>query len=265
MQKLPTRIQRTAKRTWVKIAELVTHPLAQRAINMHWVREQAKSFDIEAIGVPVVCRYQGALYIIDGQHRIGILREVGWGDQQIEVDLYDEMSLDEMAAEFLRRNTKINIRTFDKFRIRITAKDPVASAIMEILQKFALVLEARTAEGAINCVAALEATYRKPGGDKALQRALGLVIEAWGRASTNFSGAIVEGLGLVFLRYGESIDRAGLAKKLSSVSGGAPGILGRARSQRETRGGSVAYCVGDQIVSLYNRGRGTGKLENWWK
>lgn len=269
------RVARVSKRGWLPVFKLEIYAPAQRGLNAKWVADQVPLFDPEGIGYPVVNRSaDGKLYVIDGQHRIALLRAVGWADQQVECEIYDGLNGQEMAEEFLRRNTKINIKTFDKFRIRITAEDAVALAIEKIVERSGLILSSRLREGHVQCVAAMEKVYRggnlgissEPRRARALSLSLGTILAAWGKSVTGLNGSIVEGLGLLFLRYGDKIDQATLVKKLSVISGGpSAGLLGRARSLCETRGGSIARCIASIAVDIYNRGKNSKKIESWWK
>ncbi len=83
--------------------------------------------------------------------------------------------------------------------------------------------------------------------------------------SSNFCGAIIEGIGLVKLRYGQHAENNMLAKRLARCSGGASGLLGKARGSREIHGGPVARNVAAVVVDLYNRRKRGNKLESWWK
>lgn len=269
---LPARIKRGSSITWVRISDITIHPDAQRKLNVAWVNQQAKLFNPEALGLPVVCRFdERKFYAIDGQHRIALLRAVGWGDQQIECEVYEGLTLEEMATEFLLRNKKTNTRTFDKFRIRITAKDPVAVGVEQIIHQAGLVLSDQgSREGAVTAVAALERIYTGAGltdgskhGPRALERTIATVCTAWGKSTSGFVGDVIEGLGLVQLRY-SGLEQAALAQKLASFNGGAAGVLGQARSLREMRGGTIPHCVAGVVIELYNRGR-KNKLESWWK
>lgn len=267
-----TRIVRQARRGWVPVAQIKVHPEAQRRLNPAWVKGKVSTFDIEALGLPVVCRDGDVFYCIDGQHRIALIRAVGWGDQYVECEVYDDLTLTEMAHEFLIRNSKTEIRTFDKFRIRITAEEETPVAIHRVVTEHGLVLSDQSRDGHVTAVLALERVYTGAGmtggvklGAPALDRTLGVIVAAWGKSQSGFVAPSIEGLGLVYLRYANRIETDALVKKLASISGGPSGLVGRARSLRDMRGGTVAQCLAGAVVEIYNRGRRVGKLESWWK
>jgi hypothetical protein len=258
---------------WVRIADLRLDPEAQRDPQSakRWAQRKAKEFDPDQLGYIVAShRADGNLYVIDGWHRIELLRAVGWGDQQMQAEVFDGTTQAEDAARFLGRNDRTNVRLFDKFRVRVTAADQVASDIDRIARAHGLTISDKTREGYITAVAALERVYRGAGigslkdGPKALSRTLTILQKAWGNDPSSFQGALIEAMGLVCLRYGSTVDDAALATKLASESGGAPGVIGKGRSVRDLRSRPVAHCIASVIVDLYNKGRRSGKLEDWW-
>lgn len=256
---------------WVLLSELRIDPEAQRALNKPWVKQRVSQFDADQLGYMVVNRRKdGHLYIIDGQHRAELLRAVGWGNQKVACELFDGLTQKEEAALFIARNTRINVRTFDKFRVRVTAGEPTAVDIHRIVLDCGLALSQQIkGEGQVNAVASLERIYRGAGitsgknGAAVLSRALRTIQSAWGRESANFEGAIVEGVGLVLTRYNK-IDAGILAAKLGKFAGGAAGLRNKARQAREVHGGTLSRCIAGLIVERYNRGKSSAKLESWW-
>lgn len=145
--------------------------------------------------------------------------------------------------------------------------------VNRIVRGEGLAIDQNRSDGSIQAVAALRRIYTGAGlgpkaqkdGPDATRRTLRTLVDAWGNAPTSFVGAVMDGIGQVQLRYNGSIEQPALAKKLSTESGGAAGVLSRAKSMRDTMGGTLSRSVAGVVVEIYNRGRRTGKLENWWK
>lgn len=275
MSKNPTRITRTPERRWVLVADLQTHPSAQRPLDTVRVTKMKTEFNPDLLGLPVINRMpDGTLYTVDGQHRVAMLRAIGWGDQQVECEVYDGLTVPQMARLFLDlQSNRVRVKTIDEFLVAVTSEDETAVGVNRIVRGAGLVVDRHQRDGAVQAVAAMVRIYNGAGlgpkaqkdGPAALGRTLTTLKDAWGDAPSSFGGAIIEGVGQMQLRYNGTIEQPALAKKLATESGGAAGVLSRAKSMRDTMGGTLSRSVAGVAVEVYNRGRRTGKLDSWWK
>lgn len=254
----------------VLVSELHIDPSAQRKLSTQWVREHVDVFDVDQLGYIVVNRRaDGKWYIVDGQHRVELMRAVGWGDQLIHAELFESLSQREEAKLFNARNDRRAVRRYDHFRISVTAGDQQACDITSIVASVGLVISDQQTNGSITAVDKLEKIYQGGGiassheGRSALLRTLTTIRNAWGDSPAGFNGALLRGIGLVQLRYNGEIDQKALATKLAPIKGGAPGLLGNARALREMNGRPVHHCIASIVVDVYNRSRRNGKLEQW--
>lgn len=254
----------------VLISDLHIDPEAQRKISPGWVKEHVPVFDVEQLGYIVVNkRATGFLYVVDGQHRVELMRAVGWGDQRIHAECFDGLTQAQEAALFIARNDRKAVSKFSKFKVQVTAKDPTACDIDRIVKEHGLLVSDQQMDGHLCAVAALEKIYNGAGiaspkeGPKALGKALDITVQAWGKQTSSVNGKVIEGLGMVFLRYNGAIKEKDMITKLRPIAGGAPGLLGKGRSQQDTSGRPLAHCIASIIVSMYNKGRTTSKLEAW--
>jgi hypothetical protein len=268
------RVTRAPSLRWIAIALLHVRAAAQRKLDKGWVQEQVPFFDVNALGIPAVNHADdGLYYIMDGQHRIALLRAVGWGDQQVQCEVSEGLSLEEEALTFLRLNKQRPVKVFAKFLVRCTGQDPVAVGIAQIVSNCGLILAESQRDGAVRAVRALEQIYSGAGlgpsaekdGPDALRRTLKTLQGAWGNAFSSFDGSLIEGIGMIQLRYNGKVEQATLTQKLSGVSGGAPGVIGRAAPLRDMHGGTKSSCIAGLVVQLYNRGRQKNKLDDWWR
>lgn len=263
-------VPRSSSLRWIPIADVEVDMDAQRPLGMAWVKAHEADFDPEQIGYVVVNRRSnGKVYVIDGQHRLALLRQVGWGDQQVQCEYFEGLTQAEEAELFLARNDRKAVQTFAKFRVAVTAKDETACDIDRIVRFQNLVVADQEKEGHIVAVKALSRVHGGAGinvkdGPAALARTLKTIQKAWGRAPSSFNGKIIEGIGLMQLRYNGGIEQDALANKLAPFPGGAAGLLGKAKSLRELRGHPLHSCVASILVDVYNKGRRSGKLEDWW-
>lgn len=254
----------------VLVTDLNIDPAAQRKMSMPWVRAHVDAFDVDQLGYIVVNeREDGKLYVVDGQHRVELMRAVGWGDQRIHAEVFHGLTQKEEAELFNARNDRRAVRKFDHFRISVTAGDQMSCDITRVVSECGLAISDQQTDGSISAVDKLEKIYNGAGitssreGRPALSRTLSVIKHAWGTSPAGFNGALIHGIGLVQLRYNGAIDQKALSTKLAPLKGGAPGLLGNARALREMTGRPVHHCVASLVVDIYNKGRRTGKLDDW--
>jgi hypothetical protein len=254
----------------VLLSELHVDPEAQRRLSVPWVKAHAPNFDVDQLGYIVVNkRANGKIYVIDGQHRVELMRAVGWGDQKVHAECFDRLSQAQEAELFNARNDRKAVRLFDKFRIAVTAGDPVACDIDRIIKEHGLLISDQSRPGHVVAVHALQRIYSGAGiasqkeGAEALSKALVVLLRSWGKQISSVNGKVIEGIGMLELRYNGGIDQNALAKKLAPFPGGPAGLLGRGRSMQEMHARPLHHCIASIIVDVYNKGRRTGKLDAW--
>ena len=84
-----TKVDRESHLRWVPIKEMRSSPAAQRKYRRTHAATYAADFHLEALGYPVLSLRDGIFFIVDGQHRIKALEMIGWGDQQIQCEVYE--------------------------------------------------------------------------------------------------------------------------------------------------------------------------------
>lgn len=256
--------------TWIGVDKLVLDPVINtRPMRLSRVAQLAQDFDPDLVGVIHVSpRDKGTYAIIDGQHRVQAVRDALGSDQVVPCWVHKGIRTAKQASLFVGLNNSAKVPPLYQFMGRVSANQPQAVAISEIIEEAGLTLDANARDGTIRCVASLERVYSGFGdpvaGARALRLALRVVTQAWGPTTSALGGSVVEGIGLVILRYGDQIEIDSFISKLSSSKGGAPALLGQARAAKDWRGGTVARAVAGTAVTLYNRGRRTQLLADWW-
>jgi hypothetical protein len=268
-----TRVPRGSTTRYVNLADLQIDPQAQREFNPGWVKARISLFDPDSLGtITVNKRSDGHIYVIDGQHRVELLRAVGWGDQSVFANYFDRLTQAQEAAQFLRLNDSRVVSVFSKFQPRVTSGEPIACDIQRIVNAAGFAVVKGYGVGQkwqLCCVASLEFVYRgghinTKGGPTALAKTLKVIDAAWGSEAIHYTGVVIEGIGLVFLRYGSAVSIEDLAEKLIPIRGGAAGLIAKAGQSRDVRGGRLGYNAAGVVVDLYNKGRRAGKLDAWW-
>lgn len=256
---------------WVALSAIGTdRRVNTRAFDPIWVdRKLSEGFNPEGIGVPIVSRRNDGTYVwLDGQNRGELMRRAGWGDQKIQCRVFYGLTLAQEASLFLVHNDNRRVMPIHKFLARVTAEDPTAVNIVRIAKRVGWEVSDRGGDGAVAAVVALEKVFlmdRKddhPGGD-VLETVLRTVTEAWGFKSEAADGRILQGLGALFNRFGDSVNRATLVQKLAVFPAGPSGVLGKARGMQQFQGGTVGHCVAEVVVNAYNARRRTNVLPDW--
>lgn len=255
---------------WLPLTTLRFDPRVNRGVEASRVTEIAANFDPDAFGVAEVSeRSDGSYVVIDAQHRISALLEMGWQDQRVECKVHRGLSVKAEAALALKLNNTKAWSPLEKFKKRIESGEKVAVAINDIVETCGYVIDGAPSDGHIACVAALETIYtgRRFAADqvqpKVLHDTLTIATEAWGRTKHAVSGHIVTALGQVLHQYGSQIERETMVAKLAAYPGGPGRLLGGARGLRDSKPWSVADCAASIIVDTYNRQRRVGKLPEW--
>ncbi len=257
----PARVVRDARLKWIPIEQMRVSELAQRDINQARVDKIAVNFDPEQIGTPTVNFRGGHYYIIDGQHRIAALKEMGWGDQQVQCWVYEGLTEAEEAERFLKLSDTLAIDGFAKFRVGITAGRPDECDIDRIVRAAGLVVTKDELPGAISAVGTLRRVYARSG-PGVLARTLRIVRDSYGDAGLR--AEVIDGIGMLCARYNGELEEPKAIERLGGIHGGVNGLTGAAELLRRKTGRQKNHCVAAAAVDIINRGKGGKKLPNWW-
>jgi hypothetical protein len=259
----PVGIKAKGRSTYLPVSCMEMDPQTQRKLNRAWVKARVSDFDPELFGSIVISLRMGRYLIVDGQHRVELLRLMGWGDQKVPCLLYEGLTLAEEAALFIGLAERRNARTFDRFRISIVAGDKAACDIDRIVRAQGLCLSDQKKDGAIAAVGALGRVYEGAGlaqsSPATLGRTLKLLKAAWGTDANAYEGPVILGAGLVLLRYSTQVDDVALAGKLAKHKGGPSGLVGSAKGLMEIKRRPLGHCLAACIVDAYNAGRPHGE------
>lgn len=234
------------------------------------IREMVDNFDLDALGlIHVSERTDKSLWLVDGQHRLAVLREFlgdGWESQHTEAIVYSDLSREDEAWLYVHLNNIKPKRPFARFHARLAYGEHIAVSVQKIANEIGFAISDGT--GALSCVGALEGIFigmrarNSQEGPLNLKRTLGAVAKAWGIKAPHPNGNIIEGLGLFFERFGNEIDHERLVHKLAGMAGGFQGLLGKARQFRDIEGGTVARAVFELVLRDYNTGIRGKKLKS---
>lgn len=246
----------------VRADELKIHPLAQRELVPSNLKRLKTTLDLDAIGVMHAVEYdKRGLLIIDGQHRLHALMDNDFGEWPVEVKIHLDIKNDKEACDkFWKLNKRATVSPYDTFMVEYHAGYPAAMGVYALALKHRLKIARGAADGSLICVSGLKRVFGFDNG-KTLDETLTTVTTCWGTKSAALEGKLIEGIGMVFFKCMNSIDRAALEKKLSKYPGGPQALIGNARGMMQHRKTPLSRCIGDLIIDAYNKGRSVGKLD----
>jgi hypothetical protein len=264
------RVERVARRGYVRLGDVKVNPTVQREFVPSKADSIAASFDPEHLGLPVVNMRGGSAWLIDGQHRCAAMKiwlGDGWEEQSFEAEIYDDLTEAEEAEAFLRRNDAMAVNAYNKFRIAVVAGREDESTVAGIVLREGLTISRDVnADGAVRAVGTLLRVYRRAGGD-VLRRTLAILRDAYG--TSGLDAAMISGMALVVHRY-DKLNDDEMVHRLQSALGGAGAVLTKSERARRETGNPKFNCVAASIVDTYNSinktkgGDGT-RLLSWWK
>lgn len=240
----------------------------QRASIAPQLKRMDADFDVELFIPLLVSERQGGRYAaFDGGHRLKTAEKKGY--KEVPCLVYRGLTPQQESTLFSRlQRERRNISAADRFKAELLG-DPdrpetkMAHSIEDIVEGLGFTVGSIRKDGMtpIASPSALEQIWRSrkgPGeieGPDALKEALSMIARAWGGTEHRATDAdLIKGMGLLFLRHANKIDKEQLVERLREVTPGI--ILGRAQESRTGRGGGGAsYAVYRTLVQQYNRGR----------
>jgi hypothetical protein len=239
----------------------VDHTVQREHLDHKRAGKMAAEFDENAMGVLAVSRRtDGTEKILDGMHRQAAAEIAGRLDMTVDCKVYTGLTLAQEAKMFRLLNNTAKPMQLDLFRTRVTEGDPTAAAITKLLARHGWTVRHGKADGSIAAVVSIERCWNA---DRfALDRAIATITAAWGHTTAAADGRIVEGLSLVYGRYGDLVDANTMADKLAK-SGTPARLIGTARSFAQIMQTQQPLAVAETLVGLYNKARKTRLLPDW--
>lgn len=249
---------------WIPISKMRISPAAQRKWSKGWSSQIAAEFDPNKMGIPVVSydAVNDIYWVQDGQHRVEALKMLGWDDQSIECEVYDELDEKDRAELFLSRNSVKNVSRLDMFNVAVTAGHPIECDIVRIAERLGLSVGAG-GKNRVGAVSALDGVYQTAGPD-GLFLTLKVIRDAFG--SRGFEAGIIRGIGMFVQRYGTKFDEARLISALANRYGGLNALLGEAESIQQKRRYNrppKPTAIAEATVTFYNEAARSGRLAQW--
>ena len=167
---------------------------AQRPFRESKGNKFAAEFDINNFGFPVICQVEGTNWVVDGQHRVYAIQKCGYAKATdlIECEVYQGLTMTEMARMFLGRNDSTPVTAFERFGVAVTAGYPAERAITEIVESLGLKIGYPGTEGNVYSVGALRRVYDRYGA-KTLERVLRVLRDGYNSHPTGLGRQLIDG------------------------------------------------------------------------
>ena len=240
----------------VRIADINVDPAYQRPLRETKINMMWRTFDpAELTAIVVSRRDDGGLWVLDGQHRIELLTRLG--KTVVLADVREGLTREQEAHLFYRLNEgQTKVGSWDKFRARMAAKEPVAMRIAEIIGKHGFHVGRSDEDHAIQAVSALEDIYSIG----RLDKTLAIISTVWPNDKTAREAVILQGMGAFLQTFDGQMgwDDGRILEVLDKI--GPSAIQRRAREiQLETgrsyqRGATIAIAFRDAYNGLMTRG-----------
>lgn len=244
-----------AKIERVPIDKLFIDRRYQAKLSPSRVKRLQENYSPVAAGLLLVsARNNGMFAVIDGQHRLRAMQNLGATHALCVVVV--GLSSAEEADLFIKCNTnRKRPKAIDVFRARLEANDPVALEIKEVVESFGYRIgfaDKKPSKRGLVCVGALDMIYSRRGVD-GLRKALAVVFEAWPDSALANQAIVIDGVNRFLAHYETEISIQQLIERLSKHE---PAILLReARALTEVLGGQGPSNFARSILKYWNYGR----------
>lgn len=259
---------------YVKVKDLSVDRIVQRGfLDTRKVDRIVKNFNPSALGVVIVSRRGRMVNIVlDGAHRVEAVRRLTGGDGEVLCHVFTDLPIETEAKMFLDLNAGSQPHLIDRFKVRMVAGDPVASAMNEILRSYGWKVDNRSGSGFFQPVGAAEKIYqiglaKDANGDERypdlFQETIMLISHAWKTDHSSVMAPILEAVSALLLEYGDALDASRLERTMAEYSGGPRGLVEDGRQLARSLRGRPSMGIAQRLVDEYNKGLKTRKLYGW--
>jgi hypothetical protein len=238
--------------------------IVQRPFSKSQADEIDNVFDAMKIGVLVVNVRDDITWVVDGQHRLEVLKRHGFNEWICEV--FTNLTDAEAASLFLGRDRRRAISQFDKFLVGVTAGHKREMAIRQLIDAEGLKVSRAHEERCVAAVHALVSVYDRFGVN-VLGQTLRTLRDAFDGDEAAFDGLLIEGMAQVYNRYNGHMTEEEMTSRLSDMRGGSRGLMQAAERTRLNTSAPRRNCIAAAIVEMYNKRAASARdrLSSWWK
>ncbi len=247
----------------LRVDDLAIDPSYQKSsIRKALVQRIIENLDEGLLGELIVNQRTEArkYYVIDGQHRMLALRHLKVPDVRCMV--YAKLTLEEEARKFYEWNNNDSrkpTKPGENFKARITAKEPTALDITNIVYGLGLKIAFHgggAANSTIASVSTLERIYKELGRD-VLLRTLFLIKNSWNGDATALQYGFLNGISCFIEQAGEYFDNKDFIDKFKKID---PEKIFREAGGLAKFSKSKSQIFAKVICFYYNKNRKLDKI-----
>lgn len=216
---------------WVPILDVQVDDSYQRTLSRYQVNRIKREFDPDLLGVLLISeRPDGERFVLDGQHRIAALLEMGHEHERVPAMVYHHLSVETEAKIFaLANRNRLYLAPPYAFRARLLAGDKDAHAIVNAVAAHGYHLNywknipgqekgMSRPEGMITCIGEVESMYRDYSDPEMLNKVLKICAGAWGGEVVGLGANVLRGLAIMFYNFETTMDQERLLEILTKTT-----------------------------------------------
>lgn len=200
------------------ITSLKTDMSYQSPVKESQVKKIVKNFDPQKLHTIVVNkRNDGQFFVIDGQHRVEALKELGI--PTIDSTVHEGLTVEEEAEMYYGINDRPAKSPNSKGKSSLKFGDQNAIEIEEAVQNVGLSIDydkKGTKEGYITAYASLQSVHKKYG-KEFLEVVLQVIKSSFGLERRFYQAFIIKGFAQFIATYGNKIDVSHLINRLQEI------------------------------------------------
>lgn len=238
---------------------LLDHEI-QRSEQKGEVNAIAGNFRADATGAVIVSARPKArgtgedYYLVDGQQRRAAALAAGY-DKQFLAIVYRGLTFEQEAELFLAYNYRRAVSAWDKYKARVSAQEPLAMAVKEVLDLTAVPVGGSKGFQAISTA---DKIIQEKNGRARLIWGLNTISEAYAGEGTDgstgnpYAGQVIDGFAIFFAWHGARANTNRLVTKLKE-HGDVKDLLSLAHTHQRINGGSTSLALAQALVTIYNK------------
>lgn len=197
--------------------------------------------------------------VVDGQHRWAAAR-LFTSPPPLVANIHTGLSVADETQLFDRLNReRKSTNTWDHWRARRVASDPLVTAIEATVERVGLVVAQTPRDGHVRCIGSLEKIARTTGGQALLKDTLQVIHDTWGKQFDAYDAPLVSGMAMLLNAFDSNqVKWDRLVDGLIDLPPRRVKYL--AQTRRETQSGSLAKLTGVTMVERYNQVSAGGRL-----
>ena len=171
----------------------------QRDLDTTRVRKLVDRWNDQLCGAVILSKRAGLLWVVDGQHRLAAMRELGV--EKVDAIILTDLAQTKEAELFVDfNNARKTLNAWDGFKAEITAQNPAALDVVRIVNSTGFTLVQQPGPGNIQALQSIRRVY-KLGGEDLLRLTLQTVRQLWSDDRLALTARVIGGLSLFYFGF----------------------------------------------------------------